>query len=239
MDKYSSKERERLKYVENNYGKRKNQLLCKKSKAEAHFAKLLDIQQIYYIREKCCYDKNSEWCYIDFYFPKYRLAIEIDGKEHLTPKHKYRDEMKTKFLLEKRKIITIRFSNEEVINMNDFCIYGAIISAFKSLSDKEQQIIKLKIKSRDISKKGIMELKKKISFDLEIPIYAYGKNTDVIYTFRNYQDLKNSTDMKNKDLCRALNNIDNIYANNTFIFSFSKKDLERKIDFYYEKLWNR
>lgn len=45
--------------------------------------------------------------------------------------------------------------------------------------------------------------------------------------------------MKNKDLCRALNNIDNIYANNTFIFSFSKKDLERKIDFYYEKLWNR
>lgn len=238
MNKYSSKEKERIKYVKDNYGKRKSQLLCKNSKAEYHFLKLLDMHQIYYIREKCCYDKNGEWCYIDFYFPKYRLAIEIDGKEHLIPKHKYRDEMKTKFLLEKRKIMTIRFSNEEIMDMNDFCLDNAIISAFNKLSDKDKQIIRFKIRSRDISKEEIIEFKKKISFDIESPIYTYGKNTDVIYTFNNYQDLKNSTDMKNKDLCRALNNIENIHANNTFIFSFNKEELLNKIDLYYDFIWN-
>lgn len=65
--------------IEKEHRQRKTMLLCKNSKAEKHFASLLDKALIFYTKEKCCYDKYGNWCYIDFFIPLYNIAIEIEG----------------------------------------------------------------------------------------------------------------------------------------------------------------
>ena len=50
---------------------------------------------------------------LDFYCPRLRLCIELDGGIHEDPQVKLKDEIRTEFLNENR-IKVIRFSNEEV-----------------------------------------------------------------------------------------------------------------------------
>jgi very-short-patch-repair endonuclease len=50
---------------------------------------------------------------VDFYAPKHKLAIELDGSVHNSLDAKEYDEMRTKFL-EKEGIILIRFWNNEI-----------------------------------------------------------------------------------------------------------------------------
>lgn len=52
---------------------------------------------------------------IDFYCPKYKLAIEIDGAQHLTKDGKEYDKMRTKYL-ENKGIKIVRFLNSEIKN---------------------------------------------------------------------------------------------------------------------------
>lgn len=49
---------------------------------------------------------------IDFYCPKLKLAVEIDGSVHNEPEQKEKDKYRQKYL-EKYKIIFVRISNEE------------------------------------------------------------------------------------------------------------------------------
>lgn len=51
---------------------------------------------------------------LDFYCPKKRLAIELDGGQHNENKAKHHDEVRTKFL-ESKNIQVLRFWNNEVI----------------------------------------------------------------------------------------------------------------------------
>jgi len=51
----------------------------------------------------------------DFYCPKKRLAIEIDGSQHLAEESKEHDEERTKYFAS-YDIKVIRFWNNEVIN---------------------------------------------------------------------------------------------------------------------------
>lgn len=50
----------------------------------------------------------------DFYFPKIKTAIEIDGGYHNTEKQKYKDQESDKFVFTKYGIKTIRIKNEDV-----------------------------------------------------------------------------------------------------------------------------
>lgn len=50
---------------------------------------------------------------LDFYFPAYRLAIELDGAHHYTPQGKKYDRLRTN-LLKKEGIKVIRFMNKQV-----------------------------------------------------------------------------------------------------------------------------
>ena len=50
---------------------------------------------------------------LDFYCPKIRLAIEIDGGQHAEDKNIVKDEGRTKFL-KKENILMLRFWNNEV-----------------------------------------------------------------------------------------------------------------------------
>ena len=52
---------------------------------------------------------------LDFYIPKIRLAIEVDGEIHLEPEVKEKDINKDAFLNE-NGISVIHFTNEEVLN---------------------------------------------------------------------------------------------------------------------------
>lgn len=58
---------------------------------------------------------------IDFYCPRYRLGIEVDGGQHYEDKGAQQDAQRTKILAE-AKIQTIRFSNLDVLsNIEGVC----------------------------------------------------------------------------------------------------------------------
>lgn len=52
---------------------------------------------------------------VDFYCPKYKLAIELDGSQHNDPKNKTDDEYRTRTLGD-HKIKIIRFWNSDITN---------------------------------------------------------------------------------------------------------------------------
>lgn len=52
---------------------------------------------------------------LDFYCPKFRLAIEIDGGQHNDPQIRKQDEERTN-ILQQNDIRVVRFWNNEVLN---------------------------------------------------------------------------------------------------------------------------
>jgi very-short-patch-repair endonuclease len=54
--------------------------------------------------------------FADIFIKKYGLAIEVDGGYHATPKQKEKDALRAKEIWDKKKIIIVRFSNDEVLN---------------------------------------------------------------------------------------------------------------------------
>ena len=55
---------------------------------------------------------------VDFYCPKAKFVIEIDGKQHDNPEHKENDHVRDLFMLS-QGLKTLRFRNEEIINNID------------------------------------------------------------------------------------------------------------------------
>jgi len=54
--------------------------------------------------------------FTDLFIKKYGLNIEVDGNYHLTEDQKSKDISKEKELWDKKRIITIRFTNYEILN---------------------------------------------------------------------------------------------------------------------------
>jgi len=67
----------------------------------------------------------------DIYIKKYGLNIEVDGGYHSSQDQKAADLQKEKEIWDKKKIITVRFSNEEIIN--DF---EKVLTKLNSLIDE-------------------------------------------------------------------------------------------------------
>lgn len=58
------------------------------------------------------------WYILDFYCPRLRLAIEVDGGQHYTPEGLAYDEIRTKYL-GRVGIDVVRFTNTEILrNIN-------------------------------------------------------------------------------------------------------------------------
>jgi len=55
---------------------------------------------------------------VDFYCPQLRLAIELDGSQHLESKHQIYDKKRTRYL-SSLNIKVIRFLNNEILNNLD------------------------------------------------------------------------------------------------------------------------
>lgn len=81
----------------------------------------------------------------------------------------------------------------------------------------------------------LSQMQKWANSDVHNEIFAYCKLNDKIYRFSNLYVLKKSVMTAYKYLVRAINDKDNIYASNTFIFDFAA--LQKKIDQFYEYLW--
>jgi very-short-patch-repair endonuclease len=71
---------------------------------------------------------------LDFYAPKLKLAIEVDGATHFTPEEKYYDENRAKYL-EGFGIKILRFTNEDIYE-NTEGILLAIEQKIHEISNK-------------------------------------------------------------------------------------------------------
>ena len=65
---------------------------------------------------------------VDFYCPRARLVVEIDGGQHYTQRGIARDKTRDAFLT-KQKLKVLRFSDREVLKNSD----GVIQSIFENL----------------------------------------------------------------------------------------------------------
>lgn len=69
---------------------------------------------------------------VDFYCPKEKLAVELDGEIHSTNEARKYDRERDKFIHD-HDITTIRFRNEEVFNDVD-CVLQTIAKYFRTTS---------------------------------------------------------------------------------------------------------
>lgn len=65
---------------------------------------------------------------LDFFCPKARLAIELDGSQHTAPEQRVYDDERTSYLKE-RDIGVIRFWNDDVMN----CLEEVLLRISQSL----------------------------------------------------------------------------------------------------------
>jgi len=70
---------------------------------------------------------------IDFYAPKAKLAIEIDGSQHLETNHRKKDEERDRYL-ETLGILVLRFNSREVLKNID----GVVEKIFRVAKQRRQ-----------------------------------------------------------------------------------------------------
>jgi len=90
----------------------------KKYHYEIIFKNLLDEFGINYIWQNPFYDKNRYVC-VDFYFPKNRIVVEIDGFFHSKKQNSKKDNIRTDYLIQHHDIKeVIRISNNSLRDKN-------------------------------------------------------------------------------------------------------------------------
>jgi len=65
---------------------------------------------------------------VDFYIPKWRLCVEVDGGYHFTPEQIEKDKCRDFYLTNKRKLNVLRLTNEEVMTLS----VGALLTLLSS-----------------------------------------------------------------------------------------------------------
>ena len=237
MGKKKKKKGKNAKYraIEKEHEIRRIQLLKKDSKAEEHFAELLNNANIFYVQEKCCYSKKGDWYYIDFYIPLHRLAIEIDGREHDSGWRKERDIKKTKFLKEKRNIFTVRYKNEDVLKMDKITMIEILRKANRTRKANPSALIY----KQNEKKRELEELSKEVSDVVYEKIWIYDKSKDFKFHFNNWYVAQHSIGTPYKYIVNAFKNRSNVLASNLYIISDDEKELDRLIDEYYDYLWTK
>ena len=116
-------------YNQNNFNERRRFLRKSQTDAESKLWKILRNKQLKGLK---FFRQYSVGKYIlDFYCPKVRLAIEVDGGQHAENEYNEYDEKRTAYL-KRCNIMILRFWNNEVLN-NIEGVYRKIVSAVGDL----------------------------------------------------------------------------------------------------------
>ena len=91
---------------------RKKYLLENLTHSEQRITNLLDEAGIYYMPQKG-FIAGDYYCIVDFYFPKVKICLEIDGGYHNTQEQQARDSRKDSYLVSTRGMRVVRITNEE------------------------------------------------------------------------------------------------------------------------------
>lgn len=211
---------------------RKRQLKAKHSVPEKHFSELLNKANIFYHREKCCYDAKGHWYYIDFYLPIYKIGIEIDGIEHRYGERKEKDIEKDKFLEKSRNIKIVRISNKQCLSMDKINIVELYHKAYPKIP-KTIEHFNARVAYRHKTKEQFEKtVSSRINFDYNVPIYIYDKEKDHVFKFNNLYMLRRCTGVKFRYLWAGIKRQDDVLASALFLYAFNEYDLSKRIDEY-------
>ena len=225
----------KMKFVRHNFTPIKNKLLNKHSDAETRFVEMLTLAGIYFIREKGNYKYNTRWCYYDFYLPFYRIYIEIDGSSHNNDEQKIIDADKNR-LIKNKQMFMARFSNEEVMSMDEITI-GAII---------DRVVLSLKTKRhphRDYRKRyfdnlernylqSVNDMRNSANFliDESKKVYLYDHYIGEYFCFKNIFEAKLNTELSINAIYRLLNDFDyKKSSNRRFVFGWTLEECENNV----------
>lgn len=104
--------------------KYKKALRTNATKEEIVFKRALEEYGVKFRFQSLFYSKEFQ-CIVDFLIKSdgLKLVVEIDGEYHNSKSQKSRDFEREEWLYNKREFLTIRFTNKQVNENVDFCIY--------------------------------------------------------------------------------------------------------------------
>jgi very-short-patch-repair endonuclease len=102
-------------YWQSRCSKFRAELLNRQTESEHLAEKWLKENEIAYIPQKGFF-AGGRTCIVDFYLPKHKCCLEIDGGYHFTDEQMRKDELRDFYLNEERNLKVVRISNEVVSN---------------------------------------------------------------------------------------------------------------------------
>lgn len=199
-----------INFAMKNFRQLKYKLIGKRSKAETHFEKLLSNSNLYYIREKCNFRLDTNWCYYDFYIPRLRMYIEIDGAEHNLPEQKIIDNEKEHYVNSKFCYL-VRIKNEDALLMDRIDAY-TLRNLYFEQYNKEDYGFRCYMKKRyyqtieNNGERQRSDIKKLYSKkDIYAEIYLYSHMTGNYHYFKNLFECCRDTGFKARYILDLLN----------------------------------
>lgn len=222
-----------MNFVKENFNQIQNKLLIKNSLAEKHFCNLLNNANISYSRERGNYQLYTRWCYFDFYIPKLRLYIEIDGKEHKLKKNKEIDIEKQDIILSKGKYF-LRLTNDFVLSLNYINENDLIkLLAKKKNKNKKKKNFENKY-LKNIEKnynRAVEDMRKTADFiiDENQKVYGYDNKSGQYYEFNNIFDAKLTTELSINHVNRLLNEEYKKSSSRRWVFGYTMNECELNV----------
>lgn len=225
----------KTKFVQKNFMSIKTKLLNKKSDAETHFKELLTKANIYFVREKCNYKKNTRWCYYDFYIPILEVYIEIDGTSHNSDEQKKIDKEKEQIVRARQKYL-IRFTNDEVLSMDEITLENIIDKVVPTMRTKRhphrnyKDIFYQRMNFR--INQSIEDMKPNCLFDIDESkeVYLYDHFSGNYFCFKNVFYAKINTQLSINEIFSLLEEFDyKPCSNRRFVFGWTLEECENNV----------
>lgn len=93
---------------------RKAELRGRATKAESHARALLARAGVEFVFQKG-FIRDDLYCIVDFYFPRFKVCLEVDGGYHTTEGQRRRDARRDRYLTRVRGMRIRRLTNEQVL----------------------------------------------------------------------------------------------------------------------------
>lgn len=100
------------KYWQNRCSKFRLRLLDRMTEYEKIVEDFLKSREIAYIAQKGFF-ADGRTCIVDFYVPKYKTCIEVDGQYHYLAEQQIKDMSRDSYLTKTRKLAVIRIANHQ------------------------------------------------------------------------------------------------------------------------------